>query len=159
MFHDTEKCCKTWKKVDLWFGKWHVELDKILPEHSKSSKLRLLWDPFIQSRKCMSLEFTKLCVMTMKNDAKFEEQLTCCFKIGIRNLTNFDPNAWNSHKFALQWASLTQSRNGMSLKFIDKLCVMKMKNDGKFEEKMLCSLKIDTKNWAEKVQRNYLSWH
>ena len=53
----------------------------------------LLWDPFIQSRKCMSLEFTKLCVMTMKNDAKFEEQLTCCFKIGIRNLTNFDPNA------------------------------------------------------------------
>ena len=39
----------------------------------------------------MSLEFTEeLCVMTMKNDAKFEEELTCYFKIDMRNLTNFD---------------------------------------------------------------------
>ena len=29
--------------------------------------------------------------MTMKNDAKFEEELTCHFKID-RNLTNFDSN-------------------------------------------------------------------
>ena len=30
----------------------------------------------------MSLKFTEeLCVMTMKNDAKFEEELTCHFKI------------------------------------------------------------------------------
>ena len=27
-----------------------------------------------------------------KNDAKFEEELTCRFKIDIRNLTNFDAN-------------------------------------------------------------------
>ena len=40
----------------------------------------------------MSLKFTEeLCVMTMKNDAKFEKELTCCFKID-RNLTNFDPS-------------------------------------------------------------------
>ena len=40
----------------------------------------------------MSLKFTEelLCVMTMKNDAKFEEELTCHFKIDIWNLTNFD---------------------------------------------------------------------
>ena len=38
----------------------------------------------------MSLKFTKeLCVMAMKNDAKFEE-LTCCFKIDMRKMTNFD---------------------------------------------------------------------
>ena len=29
--------------------------------------------------------------MTMENDAKFEEELTCHFKIDKRNLTNFDP--------------------------------------------------------------------
>ena len=30
----------------------------------------------------MSLKFTEeLCAMTMKNDAKFEEELTCPFKI------------------------------------------------------------------------------
>ena len=28
--------------------------------------------------------------MTMKNDAKFEEELRCRFKIGIRNSSNFD---------------------------------------------------------------------
>ena len=40
----------------------------------------------------MSLNFTKqLSVMTMDNDAKFEEKLTGHFKIDIRNLINFDP--------------------------------------------------------------------
>ena len=29
--------------------------------------------------------------MTMKIDAKFEEKLTCHFKIDMRNLMNFDP--------------------------------------------------------------------
>ena len=42
--------------------------------NSQVSKLELSWYPFIQSRKCMSLIFTgELSVMTMKNDAKFEE--------------------------------------------------------------------------------------
>ena len=39
----------------------------------------------------MSLKFTeRLCVMTTKNDAKFEEELTCHFKIDMRKLRNFD---------------------------------------------------------------------
>ena len=33
--------------------------------------------------------------MTMTNDGKFDEELTCQFKIDIRNLTNF----------VLQWAA------------------------------------------------------
>ena len=28
----------------------------------------------------------------MKNNAKFEEELTCHFKIDMRNLMNFDPS-------------------------------------------------------------------
>ena len=41
----------------------------------------------------MSLKFTEeLCVMTMKNDTKFEEELTCRFKIDMENVTNFDPS-------------------------------------------------------------------
>ena len=44
----------------------------------------------------MSLKFTvELCGMTMKNDAKFEDELTCHFKIDMRNLTNFDSNTRN----------------------------------------------------------------
>ena len=38
--------------------------------------------------------------MTMKNDAKLEEELTCQFKIYMRNLINFDPSTRKSQKFA-----------------------------------------------------------
>ena len=41
----------------------------------------------------MSLKSTEeLCIMTMKNDGKFEKELTCHFKIDIRNLMNSDPS-------------------------------------------------------------------
>ena len=47
----------------------------------------------------MSLKFTeKLCVMTMKNDTKIEEELTCRFKIDMRNFTSFDPSIRKSKK-------------------------------------------------------------
>ena len=47
----------------------------------------------------MSLKFTgELCVMTMKNDAKFEEEWTCQFKIDMRNLTNFFTQALENLK-------------------------------------------------------------
>ena len=99
IFHDTEEWCKIWRKTDLWFGKWHEEFGKFSPEHSKVSKLGLWWGPFVQSRKCMSLKFTEeLCVMTMKNDVKPEEGLTCHFKIDMRNLTNFDLSTWKVSK-------------------------------------------------------------
>ena len=39
--------------------------------------------------------------MTMTSDAKFEEELTFQFTIGMRNLTNFNPSTQKSQKFAL----------------------------------------------------------
>ena len=39
--------------------------------------------------------------MAMKNDAKLEEELTCHFKIDMKNLTDFDPSTQKSPKFAL----------------------------------------------------------
>ena len=40
----------------------------------------------------MSFKFTvELCVMTMRNDTKIEEELTCHFKIDM-NFTKFDPS-------------------------------------------------------------------
>ena len=39
--------------------------------------------------------------MSLKNVEKFEEELSCCFKIDIRNLTNFDPSTQKSQNFAL----------------------------------------------------------
>ena len=34
--------------------------------------------------------------MTVKNNAKFEEELTCRFKFDMRNFTNFDPSTRKS---------------------------------------------------------------
>ena len=59
----------------------------------KSQKIGIFIALFIQNTKFMSLKFTgELCVMTMKNDAKFEEELTCQFKTDMRNLKSFDPS-------------------------------------------------------------------
>ena len=45
----------------------------------------------------MSLEFTReLRVMTMRNDAKFEEELTQQLKIDMRNLMICDPSTRES---------------------------------------------------------------
>ena len=58
----------------------------------------------------MSLKFTgELCVMTMKNNTKFEEELTCQFKMDIRNLTNFDLSTRKFQTSALQWAAFDQT--------------------------------------------------
>ena len=50
----------------------------------------------------MSLKLTgELSVMAMKNDIKFEEELTCQFKINMGDLMNFDQSTQKSQKFAL----------------------------------------------------------
>ena len=101
------------KKVQRNYLSWHWRMmqdlkkkmkifGKFSPEHTKVSKLGFTWDYYFQSRKCMNLKFTEgLWVMTMKNDAKFGKDLTCCFKTGIRNFTNFDLKTWKSQKFAV----------------------------------------------------------
>ena len=50
----------------------------------------------------MSLKFTeKLCVMKIKNNAKFEEELTCHFKTDMRNLTTFASSTRKSKKITV----------------------------------------------------------
>ena len=47
--------------------------------------------------------------MKLKRDTKFGEESTRRFKIGIRNLTKFDPSTWKSQKFSFYWAPFEQS--------------------------------------------------
>ena len=63
------------------------DFDKIL-----LSKVENLWAWNLQGR---------FFVMIMKKDAKLEQELTCCFKIDMRNFMNFDPSNRKSKKFAL----------------------------------------------------------
>ena len=101
-FDGTENWCKIWRKTDMCFQKWHEEFGNFSPEHSKVSKRGLWLDSLTQSRKCMSLKFTgELCIIAMKNDVKFEEELTCQFKIDMRDLMNFAQSTQKSQKFSL----------------------------------------------------------
>ena len=87
IFYRTKESWKIWRKIDLWFRKWHEKFGKFSSEHVEVSKLGLWWHPFVQSRKFMRLRFTgKLWVMKMKNDTKFEEELTCQFKVWLKEL-------------------------------------------------------------------------
>ena len=67
-----------------WLVVWKITwgIWQIFTRALESLKFGLWWDPSTQSRKSMSLKRTEeLCVMTMKNNAKFEEELTCHFKL------------------------------------------------------------------------------
>ena len=103
LFDGTEDWCKIWRQNDYYFQKWREEFGKFSLEDPKVSELGLWWDSFIQSRKCMSLKFTgELQVIKMKNDAKFEQELTCQFKIDVKEFEEFDPSTRKfRQKFAL----------------------------------------------------------
>ena len=102
IFQDTEKICKFWRKTDLWFEKRLEKFGKFSAEDLLVLKLGLWWDPFVQSKKGITLKFAdELCAKTMKNNAKFEEELTCHFKTDMRNLTNFDLSTQKSKKIAV----------------------------------------------------------
>ena len=112
IIHSTKEWCKIGRKTDLWFRKWHEEFGMFSPEHLQVSKLGLWWDPFVQSWKCACLKFTvELCVMTMKNDVKFEKELTCKFKIDLRNLANFDLSTGKSQNLHFNGLLLTKVYN------------------------------------------------
>ena len=106
---------KNWLVV--WKTTWGIS--QSFTTTLESLKIGTLGDHLIKSRKSMSLKFTEeVCVMTMKNDAKFEEKLTCRFKIDMRNLTNltraleslqnFHLNALLLNKVYIAWAKKVQ---------------------------------------------------
>ena len=95
--------CLRLLSTDLWFGKWHEEYGKFFPEHSKSigKILKILMRSFNLNFKKYEFKIHRgVSVMKMKNYAKCEEELTCYFKVDLRNLTNFDPSTWRSQKFS-----------------------------------------------------------
>ena len=69
----------------------------------------------------MGLKLTgELCVMTIKNDANFEIELTWHFKTDMRTLTNFDPSTQKSQKCALSWADFDKSIYNVSAKKVQR---------------------------------------
>ena len=72
--------------------------------------------------------------MKIKNDSKFEVELTCF----LRNLTNFGLSTQkNSQKSALQGSPFEETKYiTFELKSTQELCFMTLKSDAKFKEKL-----------------------
>ena len=69
---------------------------------SENVKIGTLMGCFCPKQKRYDLKTCQeLCVMTMKNNAKSEEEWTSHFKTDMRNLTNFDSSAEKSKNIAL----------------------------------------------------------
>ena len=94
----------------------------------------------------MTLKFAEeLCaitIMTMKNNAKFEEKLTCNLKTDTRNLMTFDSSTQKPKTFALKLAPFTKVYNAWAKKRTEELCLMALKIDAKFEGKLTCGFKM-----------------
>ena len=99
----------------------------------------------------------KLSFMTMKSDAKVEERLTFDWETDMRNMTNFYQSTWKSKKLGLWRVFLFESRKCTSLKFTEKLCLMTIENDAKFEEESTCCFKIDMKDLTNFVPNTWKS--
>ena len=122
--------------------------------------------------------------MKPKRDTKFGKESTCRFKIGMRNLTNFDPSTRKSQKFTLSlvlrkvyivWAKKSQRTylpwNWRGIKNLERnrlvfykftriwqTLTWALKSLKNFHFNGLLLSKVYTV-WAKKVQRSYLSWN
>ena len=90
----------------------------------------------------------ELCVMTMMNDTKIEEELTCRFKIDMRKFTNFDLSTRKSKKIVFYLAPYDQTIYCLSYKISEELSFMTLKRYASFKEKLTCGLKKDLRNLA-----------
>ena len=86
--------------------------------------------------------------MAMKNDMKIEEEMSCLFKIDMRNFIHFDSSTRKSKKFVFQLAPCDQSIYCLRYKSTEELSFVTLKNYANFEEKLTCGLKKDRKNLA-----------
>ena len=86
----------------------------------------------------------ELYVITLKNDAKFEEELTCALKNHTGNLVNFTGTLknfkiCNCRDFCPRYIMF-------ELKFTEELCVMTLKGYAIFKEKLTSGLKNDIRS-------------
>ena len=85
--------------------------------------------------------------MKLKRDTKFGKELTC-FKIRIRNLTNFNLSTQVSKIFTLM-GSFRAKYVLLELKKYRGVSFMTLKSDAKSEEKLTCCLANDMRNLAD----------
>ena len=135
----------------MTWGIWHFFARAL------SLKIGTLMTSFCLKLKICELKFTvELCVMAMKNGAKFKKELTCQFKIDMKNLTNLAQALENLKNFYFNKEMLlTKTYNAWAKKSAEKLCLMALNIDAKYEGKLTCVFKNDIRNIANFHQSTF----
>ena len=137
MSHDTKDWCKVRRKTDLLNFKNNKNLVSFGLSTQNSRNFHFGWfllckvynvRPEKRQRSYLSWHWR-----VMQN---LNKKLTCGFKNDMRNMTNFHWSTWKISKLGFWWDPFIQNRKRMSLKFTEKLCVMRMKNDAKLDEEL-----------------------
>ena len=111
MAHDLEDWRKIWRKTDLLFQKWQ-EFSEYWPEHSKASKIYISIGSYSAKYLIFDLKsIEELSFLTVKNDAKFEEKLTCGLENDMRNMANFHQSTWKSQNWDFDGILLSKVEN------------------------------------------------
>ena len=102
MFDDTDESCNVSKRLTcglkMTWGIWHIFI--ITLEKCQNWYFHGILFSDVEMHE-LKLYLGVMCNDTDENDGKSEEELTCCFKIDIKNLTHFDSRTWKSQKLAL----------------------------------------------------------
>ena len=83
--------------------------------------------------------------MTLKGDAKFKGKLT----LGLKNDKEFGSFSCKQSKvwkFTLWWAPFPQSIQSFRWRSIEEPCLITLKNNAKFKEKLILGSKNDMRN-------------
>ena len=95
IFHDTEEWCKTWRKTNLWFGKWNLECNE---ELRLSVKTKTLMGSFCPKQKMHELKVYRGATRNNTEEWwKIWRRIDLLFQNWnlewgvMRNLTSFDP--------------------------------------------------------------------
>ena len=138
MSYDTEERCKIWRKTTLLFQKWQ-EFDELWSEHSKVSKIGTLIRPFRVKYITFHLKnYTGVIFHDTEVSYKIWRKTELWFGKWCKEFDNFPPEHSKVSKLGLWWDPFIQKGKFMSLIFTGELCVMAIKSDAKFEEKLTC---------------------
>ena len=113
--------------------------------HYSTEKFEKLYIDWLFSSKAYvsARKFQELCAMTLRGDAKFKGKLTCGLKNSIMNLVNFHASSRKSKNLHLDWLLLSKAYRDLEEKSTKEFCLMTLKSDAKFEEKLTLGSKKD----------------
>ena len=119
MSHDPKEWCKSWRKTDLLFQKWHDKFGKFWPKHSTVSKVSLV--PIVQSINVWPKKVQKSYLSWPWRMIQNLKKTNLWFEKWYGELGKFSPEHSKVSVLRLWWGPYVQSRECMSLKLTKEL--------------------------------------